>query len=166
MQNIGVSYTNTGSTLSIDDNEAGLHEISLKFIREVKRVRGGDKASEVIRELADSLGNQWSARIIFDLLGRDFEDDRIRLTVPVYGRSLQKISLIKGLRWLSGQGLKEAKDAIEALIQAVEYWESQHMSKGNHNFDYSSAPYIDLKIATQDRKAAVSEFTSAGGLII
>lgn len=167
-QTFSVSHHNDQTKQNEDrtKREDDFQDLSLKFIREVKHLHGGDKAKAVIESLSETLGKQWSSRIIFDMIARTDEiPSYARVTIRVKGQTLQKIPLIKGFRWLTGCGLKEAKDAIESLASRVEIWEDK-LAEMQRYPNYREAPYIEIALRADVYEEAAKEYTNAGGIIL
>lgn len=154
-----------------------IQDISLNFIRTIRRIHGADKAKEVIDSLSDTLGKQWSSQIIFDILTLGPEDiRRFRCTFTCRNFNNGKIQLIKGFRWITGSGLKEAKDAVEALNEKLLVWElakAAELGLGGEqdlipSSEYRSAPHFvaELKGEDERREERVQGWRDGGGLFI
>lgn len=170
-QGFRVSHHGDQAQMQVDREKRldAFQDMSLKFIKDVKFLHGGDMAKAVIESLSETLGKQWSSRIIFDMIARNDEVPAyVRVTLRVNaqnGAAPQKIPLIKGFRWLTGTGLKEAKDAIEALMSRVELWELE-LAKLNRYPNYREAPYIQIEVRQDTYDEAAKEYTNAGGIIL
>lgn len=158
-----------------DEQLEEFQKMSLNFIRNVKRIHGPDTAIGVINGLSETLGKQWSSRIIFDMLGNMEEPDTVRITFPVCSRDVALISLIKGFRAFTNSGLREAKDAIESLRDQVLQWElnlvkTQNLPSGlaittQH---YKNAPHFVVQTSEDiyQRNDQLKYWREAGGLFV
>jgi ribosomal protein L7/L12 len=102
----------SGIEIPEEDNSC-LDEISTRFIRAVKMLKGNKDALRVLEAIKTVLGEDWAARIVFNELSDNFSTIE-GIAIVGFNRDTGKmINAIKELRTISGLGLKEAKDAIE-----------------------------------------------------
>ena len=95
------------------DEVSGLDEVSIRFLRAVKVLKGDQKALQVLDAIKSVLGEDWAARVIFNKLSDNFSTIEGIAVVGFDINNGMKINAIKELRTITGLGLKEAKDAIE-----------------------------------------------------
>lgn len=147
--------------------EDALQEISLRFIREVKRQRGPDSAIAVINSLSETLGKMWSAKIIFDILGQE-TDPYPSLRLTFYSSFNAPINLIKCIRGATGMGLKESKDAVDTLRGLVIEAETKFGGgvTGNRLPPLSEMPYIRMPVAEHRQHEIKAELLSIGVKIL
>lgn len=148
--------------------EKALRNISLRFAKQVAETLGTDKAKLVINSLSESLGREWSNNIILDIVSAPVdlrETNEERLTIPVQGRQVAKINLIKAFRAMSGQGLKETKDVVEDIMFKVEAWEARQMGV-LFNASYNHAPFVRVVVNQSDpyQTQGLSDWVMHGGI--
>ena len=91
-----------------------LDEHSVHFLRAIKRHYTRDTAVDVMDVLAPILGKDWKGRVIFHMLNDSYlAVSSFRITVD-NSQNYKKINSIKLIRRLTGQGLVEAKNIVEA----------------------------------------------------
>ena len=101
-----------GTEIPEEDNSC-LDEISIRFIRAVKMLKGNKDALRVLESIKTVLGEDWAARIVFNELSDNFSTIE-GIAIVSFNRDIGKmINAIKELRTITGLGLREAKDAIE-----------------------------------------------------
>lgn len=103
------------------DELAGLDEISVRFIRAVKVLKGNKEALQILEAIKSILGDEWAARVIFNQLSDNFSNIENFTIVGFDSSHGKKINAIKELRSISFIGLKEAKDAIEGAEQGKKF---------------------------------------------
>ena len=92
-----------------------LEEVSIQFLKEIKRHYTRDTAVDVMDALSPILGKDWKGRVVFHLVNDTYQGiTSFRImrnpTVVPY----EKIMAIKWVRSISGCGLTEAKHLVEA----------------------------------------------------
>jgi len=153
-----------------------VQDISLKFIRAIKRVHGAEKATEVINSLSETLGKQWSSRIIFDMLTYGPEDvGRYRFFIRSSIMFSNIIQVIKGHRSVTREGLRESKNAVEKLREEIRDWEEKvAKEKGYLDKDkiplaeYRDAPHFIVEFPPDafDRQQRLDSWRDAGGFML
>lgn len=95
---------------------------SIQFIKAVRETYGAEKASAVVSSLGESLGKEWSNKLIYDMVvGPEMLLSEADIVVSSI-KFTHIIPMIKAIRAASGMGLKEAKDAVEGLRERTNSW--------------------------------------------
>jgi len=123
---------------------------SLTFIRTLKNLKGAAITEEVVEAISGILGWEWSGQIVADLLADTADSTESRMYITT-GKLDEKIPLIKGVRAISGMGLKDSKDAVDQYCERMIVWQNdQAKQRPNYNgfgwYDTLSAPYLDIPI--------------------
>jgi hypothetical protein len=95
---------------------------SIQFIKSVRETYGADKASAVVSSLSESLGKEWSNKLIYDIVvGPEMliNDSDIVISALTFPHLIQ---MIKAIRGASSMGLKDAKDAVDGLHNRTHAW--------------------------------------------
>jgi ribosomal protein L7/L12 len=106
----------------------------------------GDIADEKIESMFDAFDPALRRQILMHMIKGDIAGP-IRVKFDRYQSSQNKIQAIKAVRWISGMGLKEAKDFIEEA-------EAGNISVMHGNFDI------------EKRKQFTKELSGTGYLVI
>lgn len=86
----------------------------ITFMRSITEAYGAEEGMKLWDTIANTLDPDIKGQIFFALLTGD-APGRIRITGIRHGTVNQKVPQIKAVRAASGWGLREAKDAVDAL---------------------------------------------------
>lgn len=111
-----------------------LDEISIQFLKEIKRHYTRDTAVDVMDALSSILGKDWKGRVIFNLVNDTYTDiHSFRIMRNPLVSNYQKITAIKCVRALTGEGLTESKQ----LVEAAEFrWQTVKLMRSGVLNDY------------------------------
>jgi Ribosomal protein L7/L12 C-terminal domain len=88
----------------------------ITFMRSITEAYGSDEGMKLWDAIASTLDPDVKGQIFFTLLVGDYRGEiRLRGMTPVQTQNVNKVAVIKQIREVTNNGLKEAKDLADAM---------------------------------------------------
>lgn len=124
-----------------NEHKEDIVHTGISFMRAITEAYGNDEGLKLWDAIGSTLDPDVRGHILFAMLTGDFSG-RIRVTGTVHG--VQMVPAIKAIRAATNWGLKEAKDAVDALRELGRpiVFECHHAKRGQIVSDLRAAGLI------------------------